>query len=172
LGATTSFGDGFGFAAVWMLIFGIGLGLTLPTSMDAAIGAIPADRAGLGSGLLMSLRMAASAIGVAVLGSVVNSGYRAELDVHSLSPDAAAAVRDGVSTGTRTARALGSPELLESVQRAFIHGMDVMLATGVGIAILGLVLGVLFLPDRSGQGPVDAETSDSGESGHDTVRTP
>jgi DHA2 family multidrug resistance protein-like MFS transporter len=171
LGATTSFGDGFGFAAIWMSIFGIGLGLTLPTSMDAAIGAIPADRAGLGSGLLMSLRMAASAIGVAVLGSVVNSGYRGKLDVHTLSPDAAAAVRDGVSTGTRTARSLGSPELLESVQRAFIHGMDVMLFTGVGIAILGLVLGVLFLPDRSSHGLVDAETSDSGESGHDVVRT-
>jgi MFS transporter, DHA2 family, multidrug resistance protein len=171
LGATTSLGDGFGLAATWMAIFGAGLGFTLPTTMNAAIGAISAERAGMGSGLLMSLRMVGGAIGVAILGSVVNSAYRGALDLGGLPPDAAAAIRDGVSTGVRVAQTLGSQTLVDSVQRAFVHGMDVMLVTCSGIAVLGLVLGVIFLPNRpDSDGSGGQVTADSGESEHDVVR--
>jgi MFS transporter, DHA2 family, multidrug resistance protein len=175
LGATTSLGDGFGLAATWMSIFGIGIGFTLPTTVNAAMGAIAADRAGMGAGLLMSLRMVGGAIGVAVLGAVINSAYRGALDLGTLPPAAADAVRDGVSSGARVAQSLGSPALLHSVQSAFVHGMDVMLATGSGIAVVGLILGVIFLPNRadSAETLVDTggqPTPDSGESEHDVVR--
>jgi DHA2 family multidrug resistance protein-like MFS transporter len=170
LGSTTSLGDGFGRAAIWMTIFGLGLGFTLPTAMDAAIAAIPPDRAGMGSGLLMSLRMVGGAIGVAILGSVVNSAYRGAVDVGGLPPEAANAVRDGVATGVRAARELHSSALLESVQSAFVHGMDMMLLTCSAIAVLGLLIGVFFLPNRPGSGDAAGQVSaDSGESEHDVV---
>ena len=176
LGATTSLGDGFGLAASWMTIFGLGLGLTLPAAMDAAIGGMPAERAGMGSGLLMSLRMVGGAIGVAVLGSLVNSVYRGDLEVRALSPASAAGVRDGVATGVRVARALRSPALLDSVQAAFVHGMDVMLVACAAIAVLGAVLGVRFLPNRAGAAesttdPAGQPIGGSGESRDDAVRT-
>jgi EmrB/QacA subfamily drug resistance transporter len=165
IGSTTSVGDGFALAATWMSIFGVGVGFTLPTAMDAALGGIPAGRSGMGSGLLMSLRMAGGAIGVAVLGAVVNSAYRGALDVAALPADAAAEVRDGASTGVVVARSLGSAPLLDSVQRAFVHGMDVMLVTCSGIAVLGMVLGVAFLPNRATH--AGQQAPDSGESEHD-----
>jgi MFS transporter, DHA2 family, multidrug resistance protein len=175
LGATTSLRDGFGLAATWMSIFGVGIGFTLPTTMNAAMGAIQGDRAGMGAGLLMSLRMVGGAIGVAVLGSVINSAYRGALDVGGLAPAAAGAVQDGVSSGVRVAQSLGSPDLLDSIQRAFVHGMDVMLATCSGIALVGLVLGVIFLPNRAGFEDTSDKAGgqlspDSAESEHDVVR--
>ncbi|HST84909.1 MAG TPA: DHA2 family efflux MFS transporter permease subunit [Kineosporiaceae bacterium] len=172
LGSTTSIGDGFGLAATWMAIIGIGMGFTLPTAMDAAIGAIPADRSGMGSGLMMSLRMVGGSIGVALLGSLVNSGYRGALDLDGLPPEAAAAVRDGAATGVRAAAQLGSEELLDSVRAAFVHGLDVMLIGATGVALLGLVLGVLFLPNRSGlPHQIGQPAQSSGESEHDVVRS-
>ena len=180
LGATTSIGDGYGLAAAWTTIIGFGMGFTLPTAMAAAIGAIPADRSGLGSGLMMSLRMVGGAIGVAVLGALVNSGYRDAIDVEGLPPATADTVRDGAATGIQAAQRLGSAELLDSVRAAFVHGLDVMLVGGAGIALVGLVLGVLFLPNRPDQpddqagdqaGWVGQPAGSGGESEHDAVRS-
>jgi hypothetical protein len=136
--------------------------------------------------------MVGGAIGVAVLGALVNAGYRDQIDVGGLPPATAEAVRDGAATGVQAAQRIGSTELLESVRAAFVHGFDVMLASGAGIALVGLVLGVLFLPNRpnqpepatpTGPAPVDqvesAEPTDrvgraarsDGESEHDVVRS-
>lgn len=175
LGSTTSIDSGYGLAATWMAIIGFGMGFTLPTAMGAAIGAIPTDRSGMGSGLMMSLRMVGGAVGVALLGSLVNSGYRGELDVSGLPPATADAVRDGAATGVQVAQQLGSPELLDSVRAAFVHGLDVMLVSASGIALLGLVLGVIFLPNRpnrpEGLDQVGEPGNSDGESEHDVVRT-
>jgi hypothetical protein len=93
-------------------------------------------------------------------------------------PATADAVRDGASTGVQVAQQLGSPELLDSVRSAFVHGLDVMLVSASGIALVGLVLGVLFLPNRPDR-PDEVERADQvgqptgsdGESEHDVVRT-
>ena len=178
LGSTTQLGDGFGLAATWMTIIGFGMGFTLPTAMAAAIGAIPAERSGMGSGLMMSLRMVGGAIGVAVLGALVNAGYRGALDVHGLPPATAEAVRDGAATGVQAAQHAGSTELLDSVRAAFVHGLDLMLVSAAGIALVGLVLGVLFLPNRPNQPDLSKEPDQvgqpgrsGGESEHDVVRS-
>jgi DHA2 family multidrug resistance protein-like MFS transporter len=174
LGSTTSLSSGYGLAASWMTIIGLGMGFTMPTAMSAAFAAIPADRSGMGSGLMMSLRMVGGAIGVALLGSLVNAGYRGQVEVAGLPPAAAEAVRDGAATGLGVAERLGSPELLTSVQAAFVHGLDLMLVAAAGIALLGLVLGVAFLPNRAAPvepDPVGQEARSDGESEHDVIRT-
>jgi MFS transporter, DHA2 family, multidrug resistance protein len=163
LGATTSATSGFALVAGWMAVFGVGLGITLPVAMSAAIGAIEPERSGMASGLLMALRMVGGSIGVAVLGAVVNGVYRGGLP-DRLPPEAEAAVRDGVSTGAAVAVRLGSPRLLHDVGAAFVHGMDVMLATGAVIALAGLAVGVVFLPNR-----VAAARPGQRESEHDVV---
>lgn len=78
-GATTGLGDGSGFSAAWTAVCGAGLGLSLPTSMDAALGALTAEAAGTGSAVLQALRMVGSSFGAAILGSVLNAGYRSGL---------------------------------------------------------------------------------------------
>jgi len=147
-GALTDAGGGYGVVAAWIAVTGLGLGLTLPPSMDAALGALPVRRSGVGSGLIQALRQLGSAVGVAVLGTVLNAGYRDQLDVAGLPAGAATTARDSATAGVSVAGQLGSPDLLASVRTAFVHGMDRSLLVAAVAAGLGAVLALVLLPSR------------------------
>jgi DHA2 family methylenomycin A resistance protein-like MFS transporter len=53
---------------------GFGMAFTMPAATAAIIGAAPANRAGIASGVLNASRQAGGAIGVALLGTLVGSG--------------------------------------------------------------------------------------------------
>ncbi len=53
-----------------MLLWGIGLGILTPAVVAAAIGAVPADRAGLASAVNNTARQAGGAIGIAAFGAL------------------------------------------------------------------------------------------------------
>lgn len=87
-----------------------------------ALGELAPQRAGSGSALLQALRQAAGTIGVAVLGTVLTTQYRADLGPYDSQP-----IAGGVSTGVALARKLGDPRMLERVRAAFVGGMGTML---------------------------------------------
>jgi len=165
-GATTGAHSGYGYAAGWMAVAGAGLGFALPAAMDATMSALTAERSGVGSALVMALRQVGGTIGVALLGTVLNAGYRGRLDLAGLPGTAADTVRRSVSAGVATAERLGSVPMRDSVRAAFVHGMDTMLWVCGGVAVLGLVLSLAFLP-RSAAGGQPAVQQP--ESGHDVV---
>ncbi|WNQ11163.1 DHA2 family efflux MFS transporter permease subunit [Paenibacillus aurantius] len=150
-GAFTTPDTGYAFTAAWMTAAGAGLGLALPTSMDAALGQLTAERSGVGSALIMALRQVGGSFGVALLGAALNAGYRARLDTSGLPAPAAEAVRQSAAAGVRTAERLSSDTLLASVRGSFVHGMDVTLWIGAGIAALGMLLTLVFLPRAAAQ---------------------
>ncbi|WP_181788247.1 MFS transporter, partial [Streptomyces phytophilus] len=92
LGARTDVSVAYGFTAVWLAATGFGLGFALVPTTDAALGALPVSRAGRGTGLLTTLRQVGAAIGVALLGSLLNGVYTDRLDTEGV-PEAAAAGR-------------------------------------------------------------------------------
>ena len=148
-GATTGPHSGDGLTLTWVAVLGAGLGLAMPTAMDAALSALSKERSGAGSALIMAVRQVGATIGVAVLGSVLNAGYHARLDLTGLPPRAADAVRDSVAAGVAVAQQLGSAPLLDSVRAAFVHGMDLLLWVCAGLAVVGVVLALAFLPRRA-----------------------
>jgi len=148
LGATTTASSGTGWAALWFVVCGFGLGFTLPASMNAALGALSPERAGVGSGLIMACRQVGGTFGVALLGNVLNSVYRSHVDVAGLPGAAARLVREGVATGLAAAQHLGNAALGRSVQSAFVAALDVMLWVCGGIAVVATVLALVLLPRR------------------------
>jgi EmrB/QacA subfamily drug resistance transporter len=168
VGALTSITSGTGFAAAWFAVAGLGLGLATPSAMNAALGALSAERSGAGSALITAMRQVGATIGVAVLGSVLGSAYRSHLVLTGLPAPVSSAVKSSVAAGVAVAHALRSAALLESVRTAFVHGMDIMLWTCGGIALVSAVLAVAFLPRRSGQvseaeaGSIRAGTGETG----------
>ncbi len=164
-GATTTITSGTGFAAAWIAGFGFGLGLAMPQAMNAALSALSAERSGSGSALISAMRQVGATIGVAVLGTVLVSVYRAHLPAA-----AGTAIKSSVVAGVAVANKLGSAALLDSVRHAFVQGMDAMLWACGGIALASAILALLFLPRRAegmpgapaGAGPVAA-----GENGSD-----
>lgn len=145
-GARTTTATGYGMVAAWIVAVGFGVGLAMPTAMDAALGALSAERSGVGSGTIQALRMVGGSFGAAILGSLLNSAYRGRLDLAGLPASAAAATRQSVVAGVDVAQRLGSPALLHSVRSAFVHGMDVMLLGGAAAAVVGVVLAMWLLP--------------------------
>ncbi|HEY7484852.1 MAG TPA: DHA2 family efflux MFS transporter permease subunit [Streptosporangiaceae bacterium] len=164
-GATTGVASGTGLAAAWFAVYGLGLGLALPTAMDAALGALPKDGEGVGSAVNQSLRTVGGSFGAAILGSVLNSAYQGRLDLTGLPAGAAHAARDSVFGGLSVARALRSSSLADAVRAAFVHGLDVILVACGVLGVLGMVLAVLWLPRRAatvGQGEREPAESEHG----------
>jgi MFS transporter, DHA2 family, multidrug resistance protein len=164
-GATTGPHTGYGFVAGWITLTGIGLGLTMPPAMNGALGALDPARSGVGTALLQAVRQVGGAVGVAVLGTVLNSAYRDRLDLTGLPAPAADAVRDSVSAGVAVADRLGDGRLLSSVQAAFTHGMDRSLVVAGAVALAGTLLALVFLPGRTAAPPVEAAPAVLAESG-------
>ena len=149
LGALTGAEDGYGQAVRWLVVIGLGVGLTLPPIMDAVLGTVPERSAGAGSGLLQALRQVGGAFGVAVLGSLLSWAYADRLDVAQLPAQAAKVAEESVAGAATVAQRLGDGELLSSAQTAFVHGMSVvMLACAIG-AVLVAILTARFLPGRA-----------------------
>ena len=184
VGATTSAASGSAFTATWYAVAGLGLGLAMPAAMNAALGALTPERSGSGSALITAMRQVGATIGVAVLGTVLLSAYRSQLDLGGLPAAAASVARTGIAGGAGVAAALHSAALLGEVRAAFAHGLDVMLAVCAGIAGLSALLALAFLPRRPGaagrpaDGPVQAASGaplaqpgpDGQDQGHEHAR--
>jgi hypothetical protein len=149
-----------GFGVAWFAVAGAGLGLAMPSAMNAAIGALSAERSGAGSALIQALRQVGASLGAAILGTVLSSAYQAHLHLAGLPTAAADAARSGVSGGVAVAHALGSAPLLGEVDAAFVHGLDVMLWCCAGVAVVAALLALAFLPRQAGspaEAPAQAE---------------
>ncbi|HEY1919525.1 MAG TPA: DHA2 family efflux MFS transporter permease subunit [Streptosporangiaceae bacterium] len=151
VGTLTKASSGTGFTAIWFAVTGLGLGIAMPTAMNAAIGALSVERSGAGTALITAMRQVGATIGVAVLGTVINDAYRNQLHLGRLSASAASAVRASVGTGVEAAKAAHSIPLLDMVHDAFVHGMGIMLWVCAGIALASALLALFFLPRRAGQ---------------------
>jgi EmrB/QacA subfamily drug resistance transporter len=142
-GATTSVGSGTALMAGWTVAYGLGLGFTLPTVMNAALGALSPASAGVGAGVTQSVRTLGGSFGAAILGSVLSSAYRDAVPGEA---------RESVFAGLAAARAAGSASLAETVRSAFVHGLGLVLITSGGLAVLGFVLAVAWLPGAADRG--------------------
>ncbi|GGU06203.1 MFS transporter [Actinomadura livida] len=147
LGSTTDADTGYGFTALWMVITGLGVSFAMMPAMDKALAALPKGREGIGTGLLTTLRQVGGAIGVALLGSLLNAIFKDRIDTAGLPAEAADAAGQSVVAAQAVAGQLNMPQLAQSAESAFIDGMGLVLLVS-GIAALAMaVLGAFVLPD-------------------------
>jgi predicted MFS family arabinose efflux permease len=160
VGATTGVHDGYGFVAAWMAVGGAGVGFAMPTTMNAAINVLSPDRAGVGSGLLMTVRQIGGTVSVAVLGTLLNSSYRSHVSTGGLPPQTADAVRRSAGGGVAVAVQQHSTTLLASVRSALVHATSLTMIASACFALLGvLVTGLL----PRGRAVADADADDVGD---------
>ncbi|MBL1081255.1 MFS transporter [Streptomyces actinomycinicus] len=158
LGSRTTAGSGYGFTALWLSIAGVGFGFALVPAMSGALATLPKDRAGSGSGLLMTLRQVGGAIGIALLGSLLAGAFRDRLDVTALPPGLADTAGDSVVAAHLVARQAGSAHLAASADGAYVHGMGLVLLVCGAAALVSALLAAAFLPGTPATttGPGDA----------------
>ena len=162
LGANTTLLTGTAVTATWMAVLGLGMGLVFAPAASAALSQIDAEHSGVASGVLQALNKTGGPLGAALFGSALSSVYQAHLPVAGLPAVAVATMRSGLSQGLAVAHAVGSAVLTQGVQSAFVRGMDAALLVSVGIAGVGLLLTLAFMPLRTAALTV---TSDAGATG-------
>ncbi|MBV2152246.1 MFS transporter [Kitasatospora sp. SUK 42] len=159
-GSRTGATDGYGRAAAWLTVLGLGMGLSLITAQASALVTLPPARAGVGSGLLQTLRQVGGAIGIAAFGSLLAGAYRGALDTNGLPAEAAHRAGKSVVAADAIARSAGRPALSASAHAAYVHGMTVVLLVAGLVALLSAVLVATRMPARDTGAP--ASTGDHG----------
>jgi hypothetical protein len=107
------------------------------------------------------------AMGVAVIGSVLASGYRSvvggTLAGHAVPPVAASAIKSSVGGALEVAHrapgALGAA-LAAVARHGFVHGMELAMPLAAGVALAGALVVLVFLPARAEGDPDAAEPAD------------
>jgi EmrB/QacA subfamily drug resistance transporter len=129
------------------------MGNVMAPATDSVMGAVPAAKAGVGSAMNDVTRQVGGALGVAIIGSVLNAGYadRMASVVASLPPQAAGPAGDSVGAAVQIAAKLpaGAGDALAAAARqAFVDSMGSAFLVGAAIALVGVVLVLRFLPAR------------------------
>jgi DHA2 family multidrug resistance protein-like MFS transporter len=145
---------GFGLVAVALAVIGISIALTMIPALDAILGALPAGETGAGSALTRAIQNVGASLGVAIMGSILNSAYQAHLNgqLTGLPAAARAAAETSVAVAAAVARHLPGmlgDQLLRSAESAYSQGMSDVLVVTAGLLVAGAMLMVLFLPARA-----------------------
>jgi EmrB/QacA subfamily drug resistance transporter len=167
--STVEIGDSYGLVAATLALLGIGMGLTVAPATESIMGSLPPAKAGVGSAMNDTTRQVGGALGVAVLGSILASGYRAAIQptLGGAPPQVAEAAGDSIGAAATIAAQLGpgGQGLLEAARSAFIQGMGDAVQVGAGVAAFAALLVLLFLPAHGkqeapvGEGVVEAEAA-------------
>jgi EmrB/QacA subfamily drug resistance transporter len=144
---------GYGLVGLSLAMLGAGIGTASAPATTAIMGLLPLDQAGVGSAVNNAIRQLGGALGVAVLGSLVSSGYRSGVgDALPALPHAAtAAAGESVGAAGQVAAALPQPAgnaLLDAAHGAFIHAMNTTASVAAAVALAGALIALLFLPGR------------------------
>nr|WP_269327478.1 DHA2 family efflux MFS transporter permease subunit [Kineosporia mesophila] len=139
-----------------LLALGFGSGLVMTPSTEAITGALPPEKQGVASALNDVTREFGTALGVALLGALLSSGYRKAMAGQALNlpPDIAQTAGDGIANALAVANGAGAStqELVLAAQQSFVEGWQQ--AMWVGAAITGvLLLAVAILGPRASADP-------------------
>lgn len=148
-GAHTTLASTAEFIVVWSGIIGLGLGIAMPTVATAAISPLSTDRSASGTALISAVRQVGGTLGIALLGTLLGSGYRHHLEISNLPSSLQTTINQSVVAGVAVAKALHMPALLNIVQAAFVKGLSEMLFVCGSIAIAAAVTAVIFLPNTN-----------------------
>ncbi len=129
-----------------LALIGGGCGLALPPLSGTIVHALPASHAGVGAGLNSTTRELGSALGVAVLSTILTSRFASHLPAALRAVPGAhgQAVRYSVTSALRYAASAPGPalraHLLDGTRDAFTGGMSVGLRAGVVLLLLTTVV--------------------------------
>jgi DHA2 family multidrug resistance protein-like MFS transporter len=138
----------------------IALGVAAPVTLgtDIIVGCVPAERAGVASGISETGAELGGALGIALLGSIGVAVYRNEMAdalPAGLGSDEVGAAEDTLGGAVGVAEGLGrtpSAKVLDAAHEAFAQAMQVAAVVGGIVALATAVLAVAFLR-RTGIGP-------------------
>jgi fucose permease len=132
-----------------LVFFALGMGLAGTPATTAITASLPMAKQGVASAVNDTARELGSALGIAILGSLLNQGYRTAVAdaLVGLPPDVAERLRSSIAfTASPVIAGLGEAgrQLVLAAQAAFVQGVgDALLAGAVVLVVAAVAVGVL-----------------------------
>lgn len=147
---------------VWLMcvvffVQGTGMAHVMPPVTVAVMQALPREKAGSGSAVNNTFRQVGGALGIAVLGSVLSTVYRGDIENHlgALPSGARDAAGESIEATLAVAEKLGpkGAPLVTAAHDAFMSAMHVTALGSAAVALVGTVVVALWLPGREPAAP-------------------
>ncbi len=150
---TVSASTGFAVPAAALGLLGLGAGLAMPAAVSALMATIPPEQAGVGSALNDTIGQAGSALGVAILGSLLASGFARHMP-------ASAPAQARQSIGGALAIAHGDSALVRAAREAFTSSMSATFAvSAVGVLAAAILAALIMRDAKPASAPATATAS-------------
>jgi EmrB/QacA subfamily drug resistance transporter len=142
--------------AIAMSITSLGIGMTMSPATNSVMGSIPVSQSGIGSAMNNTTRQVGAALGVAILGSILNATYLARIDAVSwpaqLPAQALEAIRSSVQGAHIVAQQVPVPQLSQMIidqsNEAFTAGAAHALLVSAIVLAVTAVITFFILPSR------------------------
>ncbi len=145
--------------AAQMIPLGLGLGLTAAPATEAIMGAVPLNKAGIGSAMNDATREVGGTLGVAVIGSVYASLYASTLTdspaAQQLPAELRSVVEQSVGAAATAAHQFATAGDVQTAQavsqaanNAFLDGLAAGSYVAAGVTAVGAIIVFLFLPAK------------------------
>ncbi|MEU6661382.1 MFS transporter [Streptomyces sp. NPDC046821] len=153
---------------IWLLeviffLMGTGMAHVMTPTSVVIMQALPREKAGSASALSNTFRQVGGALGIAVLGSVLSTAYRSQIQdkLGLLPPGLRHTAGESIEATLGIAAKLGprGDALVGAANDSFLHAMHVTALCGAAVAIVSAVVTAMFLPGRAPQEAV-GETSE------------
>lgn len=144
------------YVAFCLVLMSAGVGAAMPSLSSGIVQSVPMHKAGVGAAVNDTTREVGGAIGIAIVGSIVNSIFRSNVGAALAGLPAAQqefakdniAKALGISKGlAESGDAEAADELRRAVQQAFLDGAHVALKVAAGVVLLAAVVMYRRLPD-------------------------
>lgn len=153
--SSTSVHGGYLDAFPAFMLMGAGVGLTFAPCTEAVMGAVPLERAGVGSATNGAALQIGGAVGVGVLGSLLNTRYQGHLAPllahHAMPATVHALITGSLGGALAVAQTVGGTlghALAVAARAAFVDGMDLAVAVAAGVVGAAALVVLALLPDR------------------------
>ena len=145
-----------------LLVVGAGAGLSMTSAMNAVLGVLPRAEVGAGSAVTSTIRQIAGALGVAILGSILSSVYRGDLDgatMNALPAQSSDTIKESINGAMRVASGLGAngDAIRQMAASSYTDAMSVLLLICAGLGVIAAVVSVLIMrtPTQKGTEALD-----------------
>ncbi|MBN2622803.1 MAG: MFS transporter [Acidimicrobiales bacterium] len=142
-----------------------GIGMATTPATASIVESLPASKQGVASAVNDTAREVGGAVGIAVLGSVLNDGYRDGIAAHAaqLPPEGAERARESLAFVAGAAEQFGpaGEQLLAAGRQAFVDGFN----TAMVVAAVVVACGALVVLGRGRRSPATHEPGAPGHAG-------
>ena len=153
--------SGYGHVLIGMFVMASGMGLTMTPMTELIMSSVPRDKAGVGSAMNDTTREVGTTLGVAVLGSILSSGYTSNLGpvVAALPAPARQTAEGSLAGALGVAHEIGGTQgaaIVDAAKSAWADGLHLSMLIGAGIVLVAAAIAARYLPGKLGDNTDEA----------------